>query len=74
MDDKKPTETTPKLTSHKYFLTFEVLAIVLPIVGIVIGIAYLTKKGPLDKAVGKVVLITAIIAVVLWGGINNSLR
>ena len=44
---------------------FIILAILFPIVGIILGIIWLTKKTKEEKALGKMTLIIAIIIIVL---------
>ena len=45
---------------------FIVLAILVPLVGIILGIIWLTKKTKEEKALGKITLIIAIICQVLY--------
>ncbi len=42
---------------------FIILAIIVPIVGVILGIIWLTKKTPEEKALGK---LTLIIAIIMW--------
>jgi heme/copper-type cytochrome/quinol oxidase subunit 2 len=44
---------------------FIILAILFPIVGVILGIIWLTKKTKEEKALGKLTLIIAIIMIVL---------
>ncbi len=43
-----------------------ILSFIIPLLGIILGILYMTKPEPEVKAFGKNCLIAAIVAIVLW--------
>ncbi|MCK5022062.1 MAG: hypothetical protein KAR54_02340 [Candidatus Pacebacteria bacterium] len=56
-----------KAKNHESYNTFTLLSFLLPCVGIVIGIIYLSKKNPLDKKLGEHAIASSILAFILWG-------
>ena len=70
-EEKKYEEQTPVTTpsggpvSGGLKALFIILAILFPIVGIILGIIWLTKKTKEEKALGKLTLIIGIIMVVV---------
>jgi len=50
---------------HPSYGTFTALGLLLPIIGIIIGIVYLTKKDLLDRKVGEHTIVMSIIGFVL---------
>lgn len=49
-----------------------VASIVLPLVGIVVGIVYLLDENPEKKAAGKLWLIVGIVAMVIWSALFGA--
>jgi uncharacterized membrane protein YvbJ len=51
---------------HESYGTITILSILLPIVGIIIGIVYLTKNDPLDKKLGEHAIAFSILFTIIW--------
>lgn len=54
-----------KATSHPSYWTFTILGLLLPIVGIVVGIIYLTKENELDRKLGEHIIAISILGAIL---------
>lgn len=50
---------------HSSYWTFTILGLVLPIIGIIVGIVYLTKKDVLDRKVGEHTIVMSIIGFII---------
>lgn len=70
-----------KANMHQSYWSFSILSILLPIVGIILGIVYLTKSSRLDKKLGEHTLAMSVLFMIIWGvvfgislavSINNS--
>lgn len=42
-----------KANNHPNFISFSIICFLLPIIGIILGVAYLTKNNTLDKKLGE---------------------
>ena len=49
-------------------------SIVVPLLGIIMGIVYMNDANPAKKEVGKLWLIVGIVAFVLWCGVSASMQ
>lgn len=56
-----------KATDHPSYRTFTLLTLLFPVIGIVLGIVYLSKNNPLDKKLGEHTIAFSVLAVMLWG-------
>ncbi|MCK4234584.1 hypothetical protein KAX75_09150 [candidate division WOR-3 bacterium] len=65
---EEPTEPTPSGgdVSGGLKALFIILAILFPLIGVILGIVWITKKTKEEKALGKLTLIIGIIMIVLW--------
>ncbi len=66
-----PASPTP-LTSQFRFWVLIVLTFFIPLVGLIAGIIYISKPSPVDKRLGKAVLIFAVVMAVLVLGLMMS--
>lgn len=61
---------------HPSYWTFTVLGLIIPYIGIIVGIVYLTKPEPLDRKVGEHTIVMGILGLVfawfLYGWIFSS--
>ncbi|MFA5080784.1 MAG: zinc ribbon domain-containing protein [Candidatus Paceibacterota bacterium] len=55
-----------KVSQHSSYGTFTIIAILLPIVGIILGVVYLTKDNQIDKKLGEHTLATSILFMIIW--------
>jgi threonine/homoserine efflux transporter RhtA len=58
-----------KLTSHPAYKKVTIIAFLIPVVGILIGIIYITKDKREDLKLGEHAIVTSIIAGILWATI-----
>jgi uncharacterized membrane protein HdeD (DUF308 family) len=54
-----------KANEHDSYGTFTILALLFPIVGLIIGIVFLTKDSQLDRKVGEHTIVMSIIGFVV---------
>jgi len=59
--------------NHQSYMTFTLLSLLLPIIGVILGIVYLSKKDPLDKKLGEHSIAFSILAFILWSVIFSLL-
>jgi len=50
---------------HPSYNSFSILALIIPLVGIIMGADFLTKETPLEKKLGEHLIIMAILGMVL---------
>ena len=60
----KKTET--KASDHDSYGTFTIIALILPIIGMVLGTVYLTKEEDADKKVGEHMIAVSILSTIAW--------
>lgn len=53
--------------SHENYLTYTLLSVILPVVGLILGIAYMTKDNKQDRKLGEHLVAISIIFMILWG-------
>ena len=51
---------------HKDYNTITILSILLPIVGIIVGIVYLTKNDSMDKKLGEHAIAFSVLFMIIW--------
>ena len=51
---------------HSAYGSLTTLAVIVPIVGVVVGIAYLIKSDPVDRKLGEHVLAVSLLVSFLW--------
>lgn len=64
-----------KADQHSQYWTFTILALLIPVVGIVMGIIYLSKPDKLDKKVGEHSIAVSIFGLIAYGiliGVLNA--
>lgn len=66
LEEKSNDEQITKASRHSSYGTFTIIAILLPIVGIILGIAYLSKDSQVDKKLGEHILATSILFMIIW--------
>jgi ribosomal protein L40E len=55
-----------KANQHSSYAKFTLVALIFPLVGLILGIAYLTKESELDKKLGEHTLVISILFSMLW--------
>lgn len=56
-----------KVNQHESYTTYTLIAFFLPIVGIVLGVVYLTKNKKLDKKLGEhLVAVSILFTLIHW--------
>lgn len=60
------TEAKIKAKDHESYTTFTILAVIIPIVGFILGIVYLTKDKKLDKKLGEHTLAFSVLFGIFW--------
>jgi len=55
-----------KVNQHSSYGMFNLIAFLLPVVGIILGIAYLAKDSKADKKLGEHTLVMSILFIILW--------
>lgn len=63
----------PRAQDHPSYKVYTLLAFLLPIVGVILGAAYLSKDNPLDKKLGEHTLTFGVLAAFLWSVVLLSL-
>ncbi len=70
MADDTPTNSSgasTSVTSQPKFWVLMVVSLVVPLIGVIAGLIFLSKSDPADKRLGKTVLIVAGTIFVLYG-------
>jgi len=55
-----------KASLHESYWTFTVLALLLPMVGVIVGIVFMTKSARLDRKLGEHTLAISFLFMILW--------
>lgn len=55
-----------KVSKHPDYVTVTIISAILPVVGIILGIIYLTKDNRADKKLGEHTIVCSILFTVLW--------
>lgn len=55
-----------KAKDHPSYRSFTLLTLIIPFIGIVLGIMYLSKKNPLDKKLGEHMIAFSFLSFALW--------
>lgn len=61
------TKNELKANKHENYVTYSLIAFIVPIVGIFIGVMYLGKDKPLDKKLGEHLIALSILFAILEG-------
>lgn len=61
-----PPAKSAKARDHSSYGGFTALAIIAPVIGLIIGIIYLTKSEPVDRKVGEHTLALSILFGIIW--------
>jgi hypothetical protein len=56
-----------KALDHESYWTLSILAFIIPIVGLILGIVYLTKDNKLDKKLGEHLVALSVLFMIFWG-------
>ena len=65
--EKKMSEKNVRAADHDSYGLFSILALILPVVGIILGIIMLTKDDKVDKKLGEHTLVCSIFGFILAG-------
>lgn len=57
----------PRAADHDSYGLYSILALILPVVGVILGIIMLTKDDPLDKKLGEHTLVCSVFGFILSG-------
>lgn len=63
-------EPKPKASRHDSYGVFTILAVLLPIIGIILGIVYLAKDSKLDKKLGEHLVALGILSIIIWSAVG----
>lgn len=55
-----------KVSKHSDYATVTIISAILPIIGIILGIVYLTKNSKADKKLGEHAIVGSILFSILW--------
>ncbi len=64
---KKSYEGKPKASKHESYWLVTVVSILLPFIGLIIGIVYIVKQYPLDKKLGEHALAVSVLFSIITG-------
>ena len=56
-----------KASQHQSYWSFTILSILLPVIGLILGVAYLTKSSRLDKKLGEHAIALSVLFMIIWG-------
>jgi len=56
-----------KAINHENYITYTLIALVVPIVGIIVGAIYLGKDEKIDKKLGEHLVAISILFMIIWG-------
>jgi len=59
------TDLEMKAKNHPSYMTFTILSLIIPIVGIILGIVYLAKNDELDRKLGEHAIAISILGFIL---------
>lgn len=51
---------------HESYTTFTLITLLIPLIGFILGIVYLTKESKLHRKLGEHLVVISIIATLLW--------
>lgn len=54
-------------TKHESYNTFTLITFLLPMVGLILGIVYLTRNDALERKLGEHLIAFSVLASILWG-------
>lgn len=58
---------TVKASQHPDYTTYTLIGLILPIVGVILGVALLVKDKEEDKKLGEHLIAFSILFMILWG-------
>lgn len=56
-----------KASQHESYGTLSLISILIPLAGIILGIAYLTKEDRLDRKLGEHLLVVGVFSIMIYG-------
>lgn len=59
--------TTVKPQDHESYNTFTLITFLLPMVGLILGIVFLTRLDATEKKLGEHLIAFSVLASILWG-------
>lgn len=63
-----PTHVRAK--DHPSYGLLTLVAVIIPIIGIILGIVHLAKSAPVDKKIGEHLLAVSLLMIFLWVGVS----
>lgn len=60
------TVTKPKAKDHESYGSYTALAVLFPLIGLILGVVYMSKDDALDKKFGEHLLAVSIFASIAW--------
>jgi len=63
-EDNKPKKL--RANQHEEYIRFTIISTILPIIGIILGIVYLTKDKRLDRKLGEHLLAISVLFLIIW--------
>jgi len=60
-----------KANDHESYGTYSLLSVLLPGVGVILGIVFLAKDKPVDKKLGEHLIAVGVLSFILWGVIYS---
>jgi hypothetical protein len=59
-------EAKPSARAHDQYGQFTIISIVIPLLGFILGVVYLTRKNPLDRKLGEHAIAISILCGLMW--------
>lgn len=56
-----------KANAHESYVTYTILSIIVPIVGLILGIVYMAKDNPLERKLGEHLVAVSVLFMIVWG-------
>jgi hypothetical protein len=71
-----PTSATAirvRAKDHPSYGLLTLVAVVIPLIGIILGVVHLAKSAPVDKKIGEHLLAVSLLMIFLWVGVSACL-
>lgn len=56
-----------KANQHESYWSFSAIAALLPLIGLILGVAFLTKDKKLDRKLGEHLIALSVLFMIVWG-------